>query len=264
MSRKISAPASAAVPAAVPSSDLRGRLGRLYNLAQDSAALFGSPLWATHGENGVIALPQFVYFGPGTTDAAPRLAVFSGLGRHDLPAARALTAFVEGLARQPELGHALNLSFFPVVNVVGLLAGAEDRDLTGASWTQPVFPEIRLLARDARVRAYQGYVRIVTTADDEPAAVLRTVLSPFVTRSAIEVFDSSDFDGWGITFEALAAGAAVDGPLGLAEDLPFAPFELELALPGDWPQARADEALAALLKRLIVRYRAFFAYGQNL
>jgi hypothetical protein len=46
--------------------------------------------------------------------------------------------------------------------------------------------------------------------------------------------------------------------------LPFAPFELELVLPGDWPQAKADEALAALLQRLIVRYRAFFAYGQNL
>src|SRR5688572_19652640 len=84
--------------AAVPSTDLRARLSRLYELAQNSEFLFGSPLGPTPHETQALHLPQFVYFGPQTSEASPRLAVLAGLGRHDLSAARALTAFVEGLA----------------------------------------------------------------------------------------------------------------------------------------------------------------------
>ena len=58
--------------------------------------------------------------------------------------------------------------------------------------------------------------------------------------------------------------AVVSGPLSLGAILPFAPFEVELALPADWPQRRADQALAGILKRLIVRYRGLLAYAQHL
>jgi hypothetical protein len=250
--------------AAVPSLDLRGRLSRIYTLAQSSDFLFGSPLGPLSGDGELNTLPHFVYFGPQTSDASPRLAVMAGLGRHDLPVARALTTFVEGLALHPELGQGLNLSFFPIVNVLGLLAGAEDRDLSRVSWAGSTFPEIALLARNAQLRSYQGYIRIVTTADEEPSAWLRSIVSPFVARSGIEVFNSVDFDPWTVRFEALPSDAIHHGPLSLADDLPFAPFEVELALPADWPQARADAVLAELLERLIVRYRSFFAYGQHL
>ncbi len=253
-----------AASAAVPSFDLRTRLSRLYDLAQNSGSLFGSPLGSLPGEGSAQALPRFVYFGPLSSEASPRLAIFSGLGRHDLSAARAVTAFVENLALAPHLGHALNLSFFPVVNVFGLLGDTEDRDLSDEHWAHSSASEITLLAQDAWARSYQGYVRVVTTTDDEPAATLRTVLPSINARSGIEVFDSSDFDSWPVRFESLAAGAFTYGPLSLAEDLPFAPFEVELEIPSEWPQARADAELATLLTRLITRYRGFLAYGQHL
>lgn len=255
-----------AAPAAVsPSPDLRTRLSRLYDLAQNSDYLFGSPLGPIGGDATPLSyLSRFVYFGPQTSEASPRLAVLAGLGRHDLPAARALTAFVEGLARHPDLGHALNLSFFPVANVLGLLQGDEEQDLTLEHWGRSAAPEIRLLAQDARLRSYQGYIRIVTTTDDEPSASLRTVLSPYTARSEIEVFNSADFASWNVTFSTVPASAVTHGPQSIADDLPFPPFELELALPADWPQERADRVLSFLLKRLIVRYRGFLAYGQNL
>jgi hypothetical protein len=257
-------PARSVGAAGVPSPDLHARLGRLYDLAQNSDFLFGSPLGLPDRERHQHYLPRFVYFGPQTSDASPRLAVVAGLGRHDLPAARAVTAFVERLALHPDIGHALNVSFFPVVNVLGLLGGAGERDLSEEHWSRSAEPEIGLLADDIRLRGYQGFVRVVTTADDEPSARLRTVLSPFVTRSEIEVFNSLDFEPWPVSFEALSSSAIDRGPLSLADDLPFAPFEVELALPSGWSQARADAELSALLKRLVTRYRTFLAYGQNL
>ena len=262
MKLKTQFPVEAAANGTTSSTDLRGRISQLYTLAQSSDFIFGSPLGPLPG--GQYALPQFVYFGPGTSDASPRLAVLAGLGRHDLPAARALAAFVGGLARQPDLGHGLNVSFFPVVNVIGLLGGAEDRDLSRRSWLHAADPEIALLAQDARVRQYQGYIRVVTTTDDEPAAWLRSVVSPFIDRSGIEVFNSADFDPWAVRFESVPFGSVTHGPLSLSEELPVAPFEVELALPADWPQSRADAALGRLLKRLLTRYRGFLAFGQNL
>jgi hypothetical protein len=243
--------------------DLSLRLSRLYELAQDSEFIFGSPLGPLDRDRRYL-LPRFVYFGPQTSEASPRIAVIAGLGRHDLPAARALTAFVESLATRPDIGHGLNLTFVPVVNVLGLLGQAEERDLADEDWSHSAEPEIALLADDARGRGYQSYIRIVTTTDDEPTARLISILSPTVTRSEIEVFNSLDFEPWSVSFEAVAADAISRGPLSLVAQLPVAPFEVELGLPAEWSQFRADAALAKLLKHLITRYRGFLAYGQNL
>lgn len=248
--------------ASVPHSSLQDRLSRLYTVAQDADYVFGSPLGPLAG--ATLALPRFVYFGPQTSEVSPRLSVLSGLGRHDALAARALLAFIERLARSPEIGHALNIAFFPVANASALLGDTEDNDLGRETWTDAHTPELRLLAQDARQRQYQGFIRVVTTADDEPSAWVRTIDSHFAERSTADVFDSRDFEPWQVGFATLSATAAVRGPLSLAHDLPFPPFDVELAIPADWSQAHADTQLAAILKRLITHYRGFIAYGQHL
>lgn len=267
---------SVASPTAWPSTTtFAQRLSRLYELAEESDYLFGSPLGpfyesGTHrlgfSEDQTRAhyLPRFVYFGPHTSQESLRLSVLAGIGWHDLPAARALLAFIEGLTLRPDLGQGLNLSFFPLANVLGHLGGADERDLTHEHWIRSREPEVRLLGEDARLRNYQGFVRITMTADSEPSALVRTVVSATAQVTGIELFSSADFEPWPVRFEALSTGTIASGPLSTADDLPYAPFEVELALPYDWPQARADQALAAILKRIIVRYRAFHAYGLHL
>ncbi len=240
------------------------RLARLYELAEQSDHLFGSPLGPFYDQTRVHYLPRFVYFGPHTSQESLRLAVFAGVGWHDLPAARALLGFIEGLTLQPDLGQGLNLSFFPLVNVGGLLGGAEERDLGEEHWGRSRESEIRLIAEDARLRDYQGFVRVTMTADSEPSALVRTTISATAHVTGIELFASTDFEPWPVRFETLSTGTIARGPLSIADDLPVAPFEVELALPFDWPQSQADRALAAVLKRLIVRYRAFHAYGLHL
>ncbi|HVT73307.1 MAG TPA: hypothetical protein VHD61_09230 [Lacunisphaera sp.] len=240
------------------------QLSRLYELAQQSDHLFGSPLGPFHEEGNAYYLPQFVHFDARAAEESLRLAVLAGFGRHDLPAARAVLAFLEDLVRHPDDSQGLNVSVFPVANVAGLLGGAEERDLANEHWRRSDRPEIRLLDQNARLRGYQGFVRVVTTADSEPAAWVRTVSSTSAHATGVEVFTSEDFHPWPVWFETVAAAAVRSGPLSIADDLPCAPFEVELALPAGWPQRHADRTLAPLLRRLITRYRAFLAYGQNL
>ena len=61
-----------------------------------------------------------------------------------------------------------------------------------------------------------------------------------------------------------AAARVTDGPLSLADDLPFQPFELTLQLPSVWSAEMHREATTSILKRFILRYRGFHAYGQHL
>jgi hypothetical protein len=248
----------------VPSSSLSERLGALAEAAQESHNIFVSPLGPFYAGDRPLYLPRFVYFGPNSSEASLRLALLAGIGRHDLLAAQSLVAFVEGLARRPDIGEGVNLSLFPVVNVRRFIAGAEESDLSGAHWGRSDEPEIKLLSMEARMRSYHGFIVVSTTTDDTPAARVRTVLTEHVTASEIELFNSEDFNPWTVRFEALTARAAIDGPLTLAQDLAFAPFEVEIALPAHWSQAQADRGLTTLLKRLIQRYRGFFAYGQHL
>lgn len=254
-----------ASPFAAPlSADLARRLGALYELAQQSDFVFGSPLGPFRDGAQVHPIPRFVYFGPHTSQESVRLAVLAGFGRHDRPAVRALLAFVDGLCRQPDIGQSLNVSFFPVVNVAGLLGDGEERDLTCEDWAHSAAPEIALLRQDALRSGFQGFLRVITTADDEPSARVRTMRSSTVHPSAVEVFSPADFQPWPARFETIAEAAVAAGPLTIADVLPFAPFEVELALPAGWSQHHADAVLAKVLKRLIVRYRAFLAYGQHL
>lgn len=250
--------------AVVPSGGLTQRLALLDDLAQESDHVFSAPLGPFSDGTALHYLPHFVHVGPDSTQETFRLAVLAGFGPHDLPVARALLAYVEGLARKSDIGSGLNLSFFPLVNVLGLAGGAEERDLTGANWVGSEEPEIKLLRQNGRLRGYQGFVRVVTTADDAPSAWFRSIPSLLARSAGIEVFSPDDFKPWPVRFETAFVGKISSGPLSMTEDLPFSPFEIELALPADWAQSRIDQALAALLRRLFLSYRAFQGYGQHL
>jgi hypothetical protein len=254
----------AASPAGPPAGALAERLGALYELAQRSAHVFGSPLGPFRLGGRELALPRFVYFGPHTSQESLRLAVLSGCTRHERTAAQALLGVIESLARAADIGQSLNVSFFPVVNVGALLADQEERDLGAENWVRSAAPEIALLNQDARRCGYAGFMRVTSSLESEPAAWVRSVRPTTAHPAAIELFAAADFAPWPVQFETVAAESVAHGPLTLADDLPFAPFEVELALPADWPPRRAEAELGPLLKRLIVRYRAFLAYGQHL
>lgn len=264
MSAKLSGTVRGASPAPFLPPTLAQRVSALHEAAQKSDHVFASPLGPFRDGARELYVPRFVYFGPHTSHESVRLAVLAGFGRHDRGAVKALLAFIENLTHAPDIGQSLNVSFFPVANVIGLASDAEERDLSEESWSQPAAPEIALLRQEILRSHYQVFIRITTSTDDQPAAWVRSVRSTTAQSSDVQVFSSTDFHPWSVSFETVSADSVGGSLLGLAGQMAFSPFEVELALPADWSQRTADQALATKLKRLIVHYRAFLAFGQHL
>lgn len=261
-------PPAKAAPAALqasPAESLRSDLSALYALSQNSPYVFASPLGPFPAGDRAAYLPRFVFFGPHACDESWRIAFLAGFDHGDLRSSRALVALATRLASDSESGHALNLSFFPLLDVSGLLAGTTGRDLASAHWGSGAPPEIRLLEKDARQRGYHGFVRIETGGPEEELIILRlpggieNALSP-----DLELITQEETRGFPVDFQAVADASPGHGPLSVAEDLPIAPFELTLRLPGAWSDEAYQHAAVTLLERFLARYRAFQAYGQHL
>ena len=240
------------------------QLAALYELVQRSQFVFGSPLGPIQVAKRSFHLPRFVYFGPHTSDVSLRLAFTAGLDHHDLRSTLALLHLVEQIALKPDIGQGLNLSFFPLVDVLGLANLASDRDLASVNWTQTNEPEINLLEQDARLSGYHGFVRLETVRNQDVATVRLRFASNDYPTPDVELVSSDDFEPFGVRWESDTGHPPKDGPLSIAGDLAVPPFELTLRLPAAWPAEQYREATASILKRFIIRYRGFLAYGQNL
>ncbi|MDR0901404.1 MAG: hypothetical protein LBM92_01370, partial [Opitutaceae bacterium] len=201
---------NAAAPATPPATtpDARafaGRLSSLYALSQRSDHVFGSPLGPFHHRGRSLHIPRFVYFGPDSHDESLRLAFHAGFESADLRGSLALLHLVDGLARAPDLGQGLNLSFFPLVDVAGLFHGADNRQLSRANWGRSRAPEIDLLQKDARARGYHGFVRVETGRDfDGISARLRNQADEVVGTTGVELVNSAAFEPLPVRWEAAA------------------------------------------------------------
>ena len=239
------------------------RLASLYALSQKSNYVFASPLGPFFDQGRHFHLPRFVYFGPQTHDESLRLAFIGGFDASNLAVSLALTDLVEDLAASPELGQGLNLSFFPLVDILAN-PSQPARDLWNANWSHSRIPEISALEKDARARGYHGFVRIEATADDDLVVVrLRDSAAPF---EGIDLASSDDFEPWATRWESeeVTRHAVKDGPLALVDDLPVRPFELLIQLPKKWHDGLQRDAAAKILRRVIARQRSLQAYRQHL
>jgi hypothetical protein len=252
-------------PASLPAA-FAEQLSDLYQLVARSSHVFGSPLGPLHYPGRALDLPRFVYFGPHSSDASLRLAFYAGFDHRDLRSTLALLHLVEGLALKPDLGQGLNLSFFPVVDILGLAGLAPARgDLGEENWTRTNAPEIRLLEQDARTLGYQGFIRIATAPSQDVVTVrLRAPGRVENPAPSLEWISSEDIEPFPVRWESDAPVNTLHGPLALADDLPQHPFELTLSLPAAWPTELVREAAASILKRFVLRYRGFISYGQHL
>jgi hypothetical protein len=252
------------LPSAVQihASAFEQRLAALYALSQKSNYIFASPLGPFFQQGRHFHLPRFVYFGPQTHDESVRLAFLSGFDSRNLAVSFAVTDLIEGLAASPEIGQGLNLSFFPLIDVLN--PADTNRELWLANWALSHAPEIAGLEKDARARGYHGFVRIDASAEDDLVVVrLRDGKSSF---EQVDLATSEDFEPWATRWEAeeIAGHAVKDGPLTLVDDLPVRPFELTIQLPRKWHDGLQRDAAAKILRRVISRQRTLQAYRQHL
>src|ERR1700679_1185771 len=108
---------------------LRSDLSALYALSQNSKFVFASPLGPLSAAGRAAYLPRLVFFGPPACGGPRGVPCLAGVDPADLRSSRALVALVSRLASDSETGHALNLSFFPLVDVGGAASGGPGRGL---------------------------------------------------------------------------------------------------------------------------------------
>ena len=246
-------------------ASLAGRLSRVYDFAQRSDYVFGSPVGPFFVGGRNLHLHRFVYFGPNASDASLRLAFLAGWDHRDLRSTLALAAIVEGLAFEPDLGHGLNLSFFPLIDVLGATALSAPRALDRENWVHSRFPELSLLEKDARVRGYHGFVRLESAEGEDLVSVRLRAAAPLENFApATELISSEDVEPFPIRWQSDPARYFSDGPLSISDDLPVPPFELTVRIPSVWPDELYARAASAILKRFVLRHRGFFAYAQHL
>jgi hypothetical protein len=244
------------------SAALGEQLATLYALAQRSDCVFGTPLGPFYHGDRHHYLPRFVYFGPHTSEESPRVAFLAGLDSRDLRPTLALLHLVEELALRPSIGQSLHLAFFPLIDVLGHLQSGEARDLNTQAWQGSSAPEIDLLAKEARLRTYHAFVRVESAPNDDTVTLrLRSTGSAAFEAPLIS---SEDTDPFPVRWEIETGPVPASGPLSLGGDLPFQPLDLTLRVPANWAPEFYSQAVASILKRFIVRYRGFLAYGQNL
>jgi hypothetical protein len=253
-------PATISVPAAFGE-----QLSSLYALVQHSRFVFGSPLGPLEMPDRQLHVPRFVYFGPDASDAALRLSLTAGFDHRDLRPTFALLRIIECLALQSHLGQGANLSIFPLIDVLGLAQMRTDRKLWDENWSRSRSPEIILLERDARLRAYHGFIRFESAFDDDVVTIrLRAATPEENVAPALEFISSHDFESLAVRWETDATPYFEHGPLSIADDLPLRPFELTVRIPASWPLDRYANAAASILQGFVQRFRAFFSYAQNL
>ena len=257
------------VPAGVLRTDaLAARLRRLYATTERAPAVFASPLGPLVAQGREYPIPRFVYLSPFGADETLRVAVHAGYDHRDERSTDAVLHVIERLLLSPDVGDGVNLTFFPLVDILGNASG-ESRGLAVESWANPVSPEIELLARDARQRAYDVFVRLEVapfaagSTDDLVVVRLRGGLAEDLRHHGDDFLNSTDFEPFPVRFE-IESGPVLDGPLTLTDDMARAPIELTLVLPDSWTPELYREAVALISKRLILRYRGHQAYGQHI
>ena len=241
------------------------QLSGLYALVQHSPHMFASPLGPIARGDRLLDFPRFVYFGPDASDVAVRLSLMAGFHHRDLRSTLALLHLVEELSRDPNFGQGLNLSIFPLVDLLGLAQIRVDRQLVAENWANSKAPEIILLERDARLRAYHGFIRLESVYDDDMITVRLHAAAPQDNHApSIEFISSVDFESLPVRWETDATPHFKHGPLSVADDLPLRPFELTIRVPASWSPERYANAGSSILRGFVQRFRAFFTYAQHL
>ncbi|MEJ1972213.1 MAG: sulfate ABC transporter substrate-binding protein [Lacunisphaera sp.] len=245
------------------SAALGEQLSTLYSLAQRSDYVFGTPLGPFYPRR------------PSPLPAAVRLlraAHVRGIAAHRVPrrtrqprpasdagAAASRRGTRAGARHRPESAprilSARRRARPPATGVRAAILAAQH-------WSAASAPEIDALAREARLRTYHAFVRIESASADDavtlrlhtaPGSLANAPFFPRRTRSLIPSAGKSN---------PVRRPPPVRSRCG--EDLAVPPDRPHAAHPGQLVAEYYREAVASILKRFIVRYRGFLAYGQHL
>jgi len=258
--------------------DLFHQIEELRSLAEGSDYLHYSEIGKFRQGGDVYYIPRFVFVGPGPTDEPVRIGIFAGIHGDEPETAHAAVEFVRRLLKEPERARGYQIYIYPVCNPAGIGDGTRHSrsgvDLNREFWKGSKEPEVYYLERELGVLLFQGVISL--HADDTTPGVYAYVrgasatLTEALARPAIEAAEAflpratgEIIDGFPAK-DALIHHHCFDGVLSNPAELNPAPFELIFETPQDKPFHLQVEAAIAALDRILLEYRPFLAFGQNL
>jgi protein MpaA len=271
-------------PELKPEANGRGRprrslqdlvLSPLQALAENSASLIVNSGACFERDGREYELPRYLFVGPKAGDTPVRVGIFAAIHGDEPEGAHAIVRFLKLLEAKPELAEGYCLSIYPVCNPYGFEDDTRHApggvDLNREFWRNSGEPEVQLLEAELSSRNFQGIISLHTdeTAEGfygyargatltqqllEPALQAAESLLPRDTRPFIDGFQARD----GIIHDCYP------GVLSAPPKSRPRPFELILETPKAAPFYLKEWALALTLKTILVQYRQFIAYAQNL
>ena len=224
----------------------------------------------------VHAIPRFVFTGPGLLEEPVRIGIFAAIHGDEPETAHAALEFLRRLLKEPERARGYQLYVYPVCNPTGIEDGTRHSrsgvDLNREFWKGSKEPEVYYLERELGVLLFQGVIAL--HADDTTPGVYAYVrgatLTEALARPALEAAEAFLPRAVGPIIDGFAAQDALiqhqcfEGVLSNPAELHPAPFELIFETPQQSHAALQVEAAVAALDRILLEYRPFLAFGQDL
>jgi protein MpaA len=235
-----------------------------------------TPEFLAHFESSgrTYSIPRFTLLGPNASDPI-RIGLFGAIHGDEPATAFALGAFLEDLAKRPELAENFQLQIYPLCNPTGFEDNTRHnrrgRDLNREFWKGSAEPEVRALERELQEGRFSGIVQL--HADDTSDGIYgfvrghtltENLLRPALAEAArilprnfnaiIDGFAARDGIIYDVYEGVLAAPARID-PL---------PFEIVFETPHAAPVELQVNALVVALHTILSEYRQLVSFAANI
>jgi len=250
-------------------------LARLYELANGSKHLTGSPLGIVSAGSEELEFPRFIFNGPRGGGDAVKFGLFAGIHGDEPSGVQALVRLVEQLVGRPEMAEGYRLFIYPACNPSGLLDATRfsrsGKDLNREFWKDSTEIEVRLLEKEIRAEKFHGLISLHED-DTSPGMygfVRGAVLSKGLLEPALKAAESVLPRNNSAIIDGFAADRGMisqcyDGILTSPPELQPAPFEIILETPHAAPVAQQVEAVVRAVTSILVEYQKLLAFAANL
>jgi murein peptide amidase A len=257
-----------------PLRSIANLLAPLAELSRRSPHLVAASLGRFESQ-GAYEIPRFHFAGAKGGDDPVRIGIFAAIHGDEPASTHALAQFLTLLEHNPEFATGYDLFAYPVCNPTGFEDGTREsrrgRDLNREFWNQSQEPEVALLEREIRARAFHGLISLHTD-DTSPglygfvrgATLTQYLLDPALKAAAqlLPRNENQIIDGFSAREGIIRRG--YEGVLSAPPKARPRPFEIILETPHEAPQYLQEKALVVALQTILAEYRKLMAYAATL
>ena len=220
------------------------------------------------------SLPRFTFLGPNSSDPI-RIGLFGAIHGDEPAGALALAAFLQDLARQPEIAENFQLQIYPLCNSGGFEDNTRHsrngRDLNREFWKSSTEPEVQILEHELRQGHFSGILQLHAddTSDGIYGFVRGHTLTEHLLRPALMEAGKILPRNVNATIDGFAARDGIiydvyEGVLAAPVQMDPVPFEIIFETPHAAPIDLQVQALAVAIRTILAEYRHLISFAANL